>query len=548
MAEKIYTTEELEQMQAVPSVNNFSPERFKGTEKIYTTAELEAMEKPKKKGIFNTIKNVAIGSGKEILNFATGASSLGEKGLRKALPNTAENFLLGTKGQESAAERLIPSDLRTPQGTAQKIGFIGTQIGEFIVPGSGITKAGKAIQSGLNATKAQRALGFLSRSALEGGSAAGITSLQGGDVESAGIIGSLIPAGGKVLSGLGSAARLVAKSVSSSLSGVPEAAMEQAFKNPSAVRSAIQRAVADGTDLSAQKIYDQALTALRSLKSARSESYEEGLKIIEEQLSRSPVKVSTLGLKSVATQTLKKFGLNVNRANIEIGESALQKAHVTKLNELMERVYSWSSNTPTGLNNLRKVVSGYRQGGVALSSSDKMFNKIINDMTSNLSEYVGRRVPDIGRLNKVYASQSEVIDRIVKQLKLDKGNTDPNTALRKLLNVFNPKSSVYRPIVEELGEKAGVDLMSDIAGLTLSQWTPQGIGKYLAGLATGGGITAAFAAPASLASLPAVLTASSPRIVGKIAAGFGETLPKTKNARRFIGRGVKAGIQRLSGR
>ena len=159
------------------------------------------------------------------------------------------------------------------------------------------------------------------------------------------------------------------------------------------------------------------------------------------------------------------------------------------------------------------------------NTAEKKFNKIVGDIRSNISKYVGDRVPQIREMNKQYAQQSDVIDGLMKELSV--GKDKPTTALRKLLNVFNPKSEVYRPYVQQLGDEAGRDLMSEIAGLTMSKWTPEGIGAYVAGSGIGLG---AVANPSVLLAAPF----ASPRIVGETAAFAGKVLPKIKKRQTRI--------------
>lgn len=502
-------------------------------------------------------------------------------GVVKGLGSTARNLAriaptIASKITESIGQGKIEDPTKfvenalTPQNTAQKVGFGAEQIGEFLIPAGSITKAGKAVQALGKTSKIGKAVGLLGRGAVEATGTAGITATQGGDVKTGFILGGTLPIASKALGLLGSGAKEVAKYMSSTLSGTPIAAIEQAFKNPKIVQSAITKAASEGTEMTAQKIYNQAIKALDTLKKVRKDAYEQGLQTVENSLWKNkqgqlyvrralseveakatkgytggeilvPTNLSVTGLKNVASRTLKEFGAKAKGQSLDFSEMAIDKAHANKIQEVVDRVYEWENMTPTGLNKLTQILDGYRLGGINLGSSEKQFNAIIGKMKTNLADYVGERVPAIKDLRKNYAVQSKVIDDIVQQLKLGRG--DPNTALRKLLNVFNPKSQVYAPVVKELGEKAGVDLMSDIAGLTMSQWTPQGLGKYLALFLGGAGSGASLLNPSALASLPITAVASSPKIIGKVATTAGKIAPTAKKITKKIGASAKAVIK-----
>ncbi len=468
-----------------------------------------------------------------------------------------------------------------PQGTAEKVGFGTEQVAEFFIPAGEVAKATKATEAGIDALKVGKvtkaALKLGARSTIGAGEAAGVTALQGGskeEVKNAAIFGGVFPIATKAIAKLGSAAKEVSKFIASSLSGVPKDAIEYALKNPQKVQAAITHAVSEGGEMAAQRISQNALDALDQLKEARGLSFKSGLSKLEKEATYTkdgqlyvkrmltdaeakatkgyvpgtvigvPTNLSTKGVKQVATTTLKEFDINAKGRLLDWSEAAIDDTHAHKLQKLVNRIYDWTNTTPTGMNNLRQVIDSYKVGGISLGSSEKKFNAIIGALRTNLSEYVGKRVPQVAEMNSLYAAESEVINNIRSQLKL--GSNDPNTALRKLINVFNPKSKVYRPIVEQLGDKAGVDLMADIAGLTMAQWTPEGLGKYITTLVGGAQFGIGFASPASMATIPITAAAASPRIVGKTAVTIGKASQSKaaqviKKIAPTIGRG--AGVQ-----
>lgn len=546
-----------------------SPEQI--LDKIIQDNYLSSGQEPVPQEGEKGLKGFAYGVIKGAANTVNTISKLGQKALQKVT------------GMDNPTASLN-EDAVTPHGTAEKIGFGAEQVAEFFVPAGATAKATKAAEVGIDAIKAGKvakaALKLGARAAIGATEAAGVTALQGGskeEVKNAAIFGGVFPIATKAIAKLGSAAKETAKFISSSLSGVPKDAIEYALKNPQKVQAAISRAVSEGGEMASQRISKNALDALDQLKEARSLNFKSGLSKLEKEATYMkngqlyvkrvlteaeakatkgyvpgtvigvPTSLSTKGVKQVATTTLKEFDINAKGRLLDWSEAAIDDTHAHKLQKLINRIYDWTNTTPSGLNNLRQVIDSYKVGGINLGSSEKKFNAIIGALRTNLSEYVGKRVPQVAEMNSKYAAESEVINNIRSQLKL--GSNDPNTALRKLINVFNPKSKVYRPIVEQLGDEAGVDLMSDIAGLTMSQWTPEGLGKYITTLVGGAQFGIGLASPASIATIPITAAAASPRLVGKTAITIGKASQSKaaqviKKVAPTIGKGASVQIAR----
>lgn len=465
--------------------------------------------------------------------------------LRLITGQKAENIPLTGNIMTAAGAKINQPSAPGQIGIGPQPGDVGGQIGEFV--GNTLSQAPAMMAGGAvgdAVTEGAAAIPALAKAApLLGAAANGAAVAEGSTMASSGKLASPTDlAMGAALGGglhvLGGVAGEVAKYASSAFSGVPVAAIEQAFSNPAAVQGAIKSAVQDGGDETAQRIMQQAQDALQSLKDTRAQAYQDALANLEKTTMTTkagqlyvqdaqgvyqPTNLTTQGIKTTATQTLQKFGGVVDKGVLDASGMAIDNSHASQLQQVLDRVYNWSDNSPTGINKLRQIVDSYQPGGINPSSSEKQFGAMITKMSSGLDNYLTDRVPQIGTMNQGYAQQSQVIDGINQQLKMS--SNDPNTALRKLLNVFNPKSTVYRPIVEKLGQEGGKDLMSDIAGLTMSKWTPEGIGKYLTGSIEGtGGMSALLNPATATAALPAMLgtaAASSPRLVGAAATGLG---------------------------
>ena len=514
------------------------------------------------KGALSTVKGISNLGNKLIVNPVL--SLTGQK-TQKELP--AESL-------QAAVEQklgLKPGQLTTPEGALQKVGFGAEQIGEFFIPGlreeKGAAIAGKLAGKipGL-AKKApvivEKVAPFLGRSATMAADTALRTAAQtGGDMKAtseAGLIGGLTPTGILALKGLSKAAGTILKGVASVHSGVPFAAIEHAVANPESTQRAI-RVLAKEGDMAPTKVAETFESAFGDLKDIRRAEYKANLQRVQDETfltkdgqlyvkreitpkdvreglapkealgrmdSYVPTKLTLGGIKNKITTTLKDFNIGSEAGLLDFERSALTKSHHKDIQELVDRVYSWKDISPQGLDDLREIIGSYRKGGINLGSGDAKFNAVVERLKSNLSSYVGERVPQIRKLNLDYHVASDFIDSIKSELSL--GKEKQGTVVRKILNLFNPKSVEGRRLIERLGQKTAADLKSEAAGLVMARLTPEGLAKYLAGAELASG---------QFLALPF----TSPRIIGEIATGFGKAV-KSKGV-KVLKRGLPKAIR-----
>lgn len=534
-----------------------------------------------------TIGNVGIGMAKSIVKLPQEAAEFGaDIGTRAAAairPDvTYDQLKEAQKGSamEKATER---PEWTKAHGTAQKVGEVIGDVAQFAVPVGGeakmaglAEKAGGLLEKAPEAAEAVKTVGnlakkspfitekllpFVQKSIGEGAEQFMRTGIQTGDTKDAmtgaamGVATPSINAGFKAAGNVG---RQVIETISSKLSGVPKEAIDYAISHPDGVRNAIREMAKDG-ELGAQKVLDNAQEAFDAMKESRRAAYRANLEKVEQETMQMkngqwyvkrditpkdvgeipslagkegqqwwvPTDFSVKGVKDTITRTLKDFGADIKGKVADLEKVPLPKGYKNDLQEVIDKVYNWDDISPKGLDDLRENLGVFRKGGKAtslLSSADKKFNKIVDDIYHNVSSYVGDRVPQIREMNKAYAAASEPIERIAQELRLEQ---NPVTAMRKLQNVFNPKSNVYRDLVTQLGEKGSRDLLSDISGLLMSKWTPEGLGSYVSTVLSGqAGLSAITQNPFALLMLPPTLAASSPRIVGGVATGLGKAAEK----------------------
>lgn len=491
-----------------------------------------------------TPNDVMKGQFKGVGSTLLGAAQLGQRGL------AAITGVKPVGGQEQLTQNINQTreTYLAPKNIAEKAGFFGEQAAELAIPTP--TKLGQAAKAlpfvaGLaeRAPTLTRALGFLGTGLREGVETAGISALQSGSTEGAGTnfaIGAILPAS---LRAAGSLATQTAKALSSRLGGYPAAALEEAFRNPQKVSQAIKTAVSQG-EAAPLSVLRNADEALKEVKTARNQAYEASLKEVEDSLFQNkdgkwyvkkilgkedvkdmtpsgaakalgkeayvPINVSTKGVKDLTTSVLGDFNVKGSRGKFDFFESRLRPKE-KDVNEIIDTVYQWEDISPTGLNRLRQIVGDYKITNPSVTS-DRQFNAFVESLSKNIDNYLADRVPQIREMNRAYASETQFIESLSDEIL--NPNAKESTRITKLMNVFKANNPLSTQLVKTLGEKTGMDIKADIAGVLLSRLAPEGL---LGTIGANAVTTGALINPATLAAIPFF----SPRVAGAVATGAG---------------------------
>jgi len=464
----------------------------------------------------------------EALGTAADIASFGEYGA--AAKGAESGKLLSSSVQKGniLADKAANKALLTPrQRLFKDIGMAGVSAGTVagLQGTSGAMQANKSLEDTLSA---------------------GMGSAAGGAAFGAGI-----SIGGKVLG-------KIAKSVVSTMSGVPQGAMEHMLENPEETTKAM-RAFAADPDHGPQSVLASAEEAFGAVKKSRDDAYKFALDKVQSetmqfkngdwyiqrevtprdvQMGLAPesslgmkntwvkTNLTTKGVKDTITRTLKDFGGQAAGSNIDLSEVPLPNAYKNDLKEVVDKVYGWKDTSPVGMNRLRQNLDVYYKASTDTSRAAAQYNAIVSRIKGNLASYVSDRVPQLGEMNRQFTVATDFIDKIKEELKVGKNVMD-QTKLNKLLQTFNPNKQEYKELVGQLGEQGGRQLLSDIAGLTMSKWTPEGLAKYFTGL---GAVGSLVASPGTIPAAVSGIAASSPRLVGE-ALSAGVKIGKTKTSR-----------------
>lgn len=440
------------------------------------------------------------------------------------------------------------ADFTRPTNTAQKVGFAAGQIAQLATPvgsAKGAQVGGriaKAVGGSEKVVNFASKLGGLSLNSLVQG---GIATVQSGSPKEGAIVAGTNMAATPILFGAGKIASGIAKTASSALSGVPKQAFEKAFRDPNAVRKAISFA-ADAGDDAIPQIYQRTLGALDELDALKSATYQSNL---AEVASSKVDDLSVEGAQEAFTDTLGKFRIGYKKGLVDTSSSKLPKGYQNAVQDIADEINDWTDTSPVGMDTLITRLKNLRKVGE--TTGDRQFNSILGSVTDDISEYVVKKVPEVGKLRSDYAKQSELTDLIRTELL----NGKDSTSVKKLANIFSPNNSIYRKVINELGEKTGNDFLADIAGVILSKGTPDGLGKYMSTVVTSSlsaqgiaALTPGIGQAAAVAAIPVVGVGASPRAAGEVAMAAGRLAPAAAPAARGLAGFIGKTIDALTGR
>jgi hypothetical protein len=186
---------------------------------------------------------------------------------------------------------------------------------------------------------------------------------------------------------------------------------------------------------------------------------------------------------------------------------------VDQVNKVKTFVNDWKAknpndfHTPEGMDELKKAIGGILE---KIPYNEDKVRKAVGGIYTSVKDEIKKQAPAYDKIMKNYSEGLETAAELKRTLSLGK-NSSEDTALRKLQSVMrNDVNTNYGNRVDYakmLEDASGRPIMSELAGQSLSTWTPRGMQK-LSASGLGG---ASFINP-SLAPLVAM---SSPRLMGE---------------------------------
>jgi hypothetical protein len=204
-----------------------------------------------------------------------------------------------------------------------------------------------------------------------------------------------------------------------------------------------------------------------------------------------------------------------------------------KLSDVQEIVNDWKASnpqefhTPEGMDKLKQKVGAILEDIPYEQSSAR---RIVGDIYHSIKGEISKQAPTYAKVMKDYGDATEQVNEIRKAL-IGGNKASADTSLRKLQSIMrNNVNSNYGnrlSMANKMVESGGKDILPALAGQSLSNWTPRGLGNLLGGATILGG--------AAMMDLPMALPAlavQSPRLMGYGAIGTG-----------LIGRGVNEAVK-----
>ncbi|RPJ33056.1 MAG: hypothetical protein EHM17_11590 [Verrucomicrobiaceae bacterium] len=205
------------------------------------------------------------------------------------------------------------------------------------------------------------------------------------------------------------------------------------------------------------------------------------------------------------------------------GKSLIGKDEATKIAEVRSVLDEWradpTAHTALGLDALKRRVDAIYPDNPRQSQAQR----VISGTRNAVKDVIQKQVPEYAAAMKGYEEGIGMIREIEKGLSLgDKASK--TAALQKLQSlVKNKPFDKYRQeLISKLEAEGGVSLAPTIAGQSLSEITPSGLGKLGWGMGAG---AALMGSPKAMLALPL----TSPRLMGEAFYGAGR-LANAKNA------------------
>jgi hypothetical protein len=370
------------------------------------------------------------GVGKEIVNFATGASSLGERGIkalgRAVTPKQFEENLGFEKTEQTSAERLIPEEARTPEGTAEKAGFYGTQIAEYLIPQTKITKG---------ASLGQKAIQLGGRALASGGIASAQEGEIGKETAIAGGTELALPVVGKALKPVASVFGRLLKGLGSGLSGVGTDVLETIYRNPEEATKVSKQIIESGQETVLRNNAQTILDGVSKIRQQARNAYGEGLdKLSSSDISRSKFRSSIQEVLDDAGSVVKD-GVRKLR-NVEFDNTNMIKKTSNLIDDLSKTKLDGRS-----LRNLANKIDSAKFKTTGNDAERLSFNALMNKLQNGLKEAIRNSTDKLDDINKEFSkdmSLAEGIESIFGKVNF-KNTTELNKIARKLETLFNQK-------------------------------------------------------------------------------------------------------------
>lgn len=254
----------------------------------------------------------------------------------------------------------------------------------------------------------------------------------------------------------------------------------------------------------------EAKTALGALRNERGDAYRTAMKAIGQD--QTVLDFGKIDAAVQSTQNVKNYkGQDLSPTTKAIRE------------EINGEIANWKKldpkefHTAEGLDALKQKIGDIAEG-TAYGTPER---KIADAAYGAVRQTIVDQAPEYAKIMKGYEEASTIIKEIEKTLSLN-NKASVDTAVRKLQSVLrndvNANFGKRGELADLLVNAGAVNLLTKLAGQSLSAWAPRGMGKLVAGgagiLGLGGHLSVPVAA--------GLAAGSSPRLMGEAAHAAGQ--------------------------
>jgi hypothetical protein len=351
------------------------------------------------------------------------------------------------------------------------------------------------------------------QAAIGGGTGALLTPTEEGRGQSA-AYGAIGGAGGEFIKPVLQAGGKLASEVVGNLSGVGSQAYKTAF-NAAVEGGDKLKALAENLrkKVPVTQVVDDALLGLTNMGKDLQAKYRSGMVNIKNDKTI----LDFNGIDNAIANAQKLGTFEGKVVNQDIADQ------VTKVKSFVD---DWKLenpqkfHTPEGMDELKKAIGGMLE---KIPYNEDQLRKAVGGIYTSVKDEIKKQAPAYEKIMKNYSEGLDTAAELKKTLSLGK-NTTEDAALRKLQSVMrNDVSTNYGNRVDYakmLEDASGKPIMEQLAGQSLSTFTPRGLQK-LSATGLGG---ASIYNP----SLLPLVAGSSPRLMGEATVLAGKT------ARPFI--------------
>lgn len=450
------------------------------------------------------------------------------------------NSVIGRTDRRQAVDQVMKGAGIDTDSFSYGAGKIGTQI-------AGTMGAGGAIANTLArvpgvSSVAGPVLEALTTGGLKAGGAIGagglLARLTGGGVAGGASAGLVNPSdaamGAGVGAGLGaaaSAAPVIGKAATKLLgqtTGVGDEALSQAYKAGQTGNAQFAKSMRGQVPM--DDVLNTVKQNLAEMGAQKQAAYRSGMMAIKGDKT-------ALAFDDIDKALSSAMNMGAYKGQVTNKQAAGALREISDLVEQWKALPADEFHTPEGIDALKKAIGGIYE---AIPFEQKTANAAVGNVYNAVKDTINKQAPTYAKVMGDYTQATELAREIQKGL-IGGKNATSESSMRKLQSLMRNNVNTaygYRTgLAQSLEQQGGQEIMPQLAGQALQDWTPRGIQRAVAG--TGG---AGLAFMGSYPAAAGVAAVSSPRLMGEILYGSGKASPYANRLAEILYQSAPVGV------